>query len=275
MNTITNNKDTGRNVTFGYDQLKRLTSAQSQATSGADCWGQTVPSGGYDRYGNLLAINSSQCSSPALSLSVSAKNRITNTSFTYDNAGNETFDGVLNYAWNAENHLTSTNGVNYTYDGDLHRVEKRVAQDSPFKSCGFSFRSIGSVAGAGSADRRGCGLRLFLGRANRSNSLCADRSEETRTTKPVVRATGFSIRSTSFRPMGKADSSRRAAKPQRRNAATPQLQSTEVALPSGSCATRSGSCYQAPRRQCWTGGAGKQRCGSAAPTSPSQGAPQK
>lgn len=49
---------------------------------------------------------------------------MTNTSFTYDNAGNETFDGVLNYAWDAENHLKSANGVNYTYDGDLRRVEK-------------------------------------------------------------------------------------------------------------------------------------------------------
>jgi RHS repeat-associated protein len=55
---------------------------------------------------------------------VSTKNRVTNTGFTYDNAGNLTFDGLLNYTWDAENHLKSTNGVNYTYDGDLRRVEK-------------------------------------------------------------------------------------------------------------------------------------------------------
>jgi RHS repeat-associated protein len=124
MASITNNRDTGRNETFTYDQLNRLTSAQSQATSGADCWGQSIPSTGYDRYGNLLTINSTQCSSPALSLSVSNKNRLTNSGFTYDNAGNLTFDGLYNYTWDAENHLKSANGVNYTSDGDLRRVEK-------------------------------------------------------------------------------------------------------------------------------------------------------
>jgi len=35
-------------------------SATTQATSGADCWGQSVPSTGYDRYGNLLTINGTQ-----------------------------------------------------------------------------------------------------------------------------------------------------------------------------------------------------------------------
>ena len=104
--------------------MNRLTSAQSQATSGADCWGQSIPSTGYDRFGNLLTINSTQCSSPALSLSVSNKNRVTNTGFTYDNGGNETFDGLYSYTWDGESHLKSANGVNYTYDGDLRRVEK-------------------------------------------------------------------------------------------------------------------------------------------------------
>src|SRR5579863_8096691 len=51
--------------------------------------------------------------------------------------------------------------------------------------------------------------------------------------------------------MGKADSSPRAAKPTNRKAAEPQSRNfkvrklryqAEVALPSGSCATRSGSC---------------------------------
>ena len=35
-----------------------------------------------------------------------------------------TFDGLYSYNWDAENHLKSANGVNYTYDGGLRRVEK-------------------------------------------------------------------------------------------------------------------------------------------------------
>ena len=65
-----------------------------------------------------------QCSSPTLNLTVSTKNRLTNTGFTYDNGGNETFDGLYGYTWDAKSHLKSANGVNYTYDGDLRRVEK-------------------------------------------------------------------------------------------------------------------------------------------------------
>ena len=81
VSTITNNRDTGRTETFTYDELNRLSSAQSQATSGPDCWGQTMPASnatppGYDRYGNLRTINSSQCSTPGLSLSVNNYNHI-------------------------------------------------------------------------------------------------------------------------------------------------------------------------------------------------------
>ncbi len=123
VNLITNNRSGagGRSQTLTYDNLNRVATAQSQATSGTDCWGQSF---GYDRYGNLTSASSTKCSSPALSLSVNSKNQITNTGFTYDSAGNLTGDGVLNYTWDAENHLKSTNGVNYTYDGDLRRVEK-------------------------------------------------------------------------------------------------------------------------------------------------------
>ena len=66
VETRTNNLDTGRTVNYTYDALNRLTSGATQATSGADCWGQVVPSGGYDQYGNLSKINVSQCSAPAL-----------------------------------------------------------------------------------------------------------------------------------------------------------------------------------------------------------------
>src|ERR1700693_3372498 len=43
---------------------------------------------------------------------------------SYDGAGDMTSDGVYTYAWDAENRLTSVNGVTTTYDGDGARVKK-------------------------------------------------------------------------------------------------------------------------------------------------------
>jgi RHS repeat-associated protein len=121
--SITNNLASGRSQSFTYDWLNRITTAQSTATSGSDCWGQAY---GYDAAykTNLSSITSSKCSSQTMSLTITSKNRISNTGFTYDNAGNLTADGTYTYAWNALNQLTSAGGVTYTYDGDGRRVKK-------------------------------------------------------------------------------------------------------------------------------------------------------
>src|SRR5215469_7172800 len=101
--------------------MNRLASAQSQATSGADCWGDSY---GYDRYGSLLSMTPTQCSSPSLSVTVNGSNQITNTGFSYDASGNLTNDGANAYGWDAENRLKSAAGNNYTFDGDSLRVKK-------------------------------------------------------------------------------------------------------------------------------------------------------
>ena len=140
VHIVQNNLDNTRTATYAYDNLSRISSAASQATSGANCWGQSYS---YDRYGNLTAINSTQCSSPTMSVTVNPKNQVTNSGFTYDSGGNLTSDGVYTYAWVAksltscppradgdsprrdgENRLTSVNGVTYSYDGDGKRVMK-------------------------------------------------------------------------------------------------------------------------------------------------------
>ena len=61
VQTITNDLTPGRTLNLTYDNLNRLATAQTVATSGQYCWGQAVPpwsgdpsSQGYDRYGNLL-----------------------------------------------------------------------------------------------------------------------------------------------------------------------------------------------------------------------------
>lgn len=66
--SITNNLVTGRTQSFTYDHLNRIDTAQSQATSGADCWGLDY---GYDIWANLLSAAVTKCTAPALSLSVS------------------------------------------------------------------------------------------------------------------------------------------------------------------------------------------------------------
>jgi hypothetical protein len=114
MNVETNGRDSGRSATYTYDALNRVSTAKSQATSGANCWGQSF---GYDRYANLTTISLTQCSAPTLGLSVNTNNRITNSGFTYDAAGDLTADGVYTYSWNAEAHLTSGNGVTYNRAG--------------------------------------------------------------------------------------------------------------------------------------------------------------
>ena len=123
VQTITNSRDSGRTTTYGYDSLNRINSGSSQATSGVDCWGQTVPSGGYDRFSNLLTINVSKCSAPSLSLGVNAKNEVTNSGFGYDASGDETGDGSSTFAWDAEGRMKSGAGVNYTFDASGERVQ--------------------------------------------------------------------------------------------------------------------------------------------------------
>lgn len=111
----------GRSVTYAYDYLNRWNSATTSATSGSYCWGQAVPpwtgdpnSQGYDRYGNLKIIDSTQCSSPALNVGVNGNNQISSSGFSYDAAGNLLGDGTNSFQWNDENRPTTANSVTYT-----------------------------------------------------------------------------------------------------------------------------------------------------------------
>ena len=114
---ITNNRVTDRSQSFTYDQLNRISSAQTTATHAsnpADCWGQAF---GYDASGNwsnLLSIAGASspytgCTQQSLSVTVNANNQIVGD--TYDAAGNlMTIPGTggATYVYNAENQMTST-----------------------------------------------------------------------------------------------------------------------------------------------------------------------
>lgn len=122
--SIANRKDTTRSAVFGYDQLNRLTSAQTNSNR----WGNTYD---YDPWGNLQhknpvsgKLNAENISQPATSL-----NRI--SGYCYDAAGNLLKQGTCPidlstapYQYDADNRITTTAGVTYTYDGDGKRVKK-------------------------------------------------------------------------------------------------------------------------------------------------------
>jgi RHS repeat-associated protein len=95
--------------------------ASSQATSGADCWGQSF---GVDAVANLTTMNVTQCNGTSLAATTDNNNHFTNTGYSYDAAGNMTNDGVNAYSFDAEDRIKSGASVNYSYDGNGLRVEK-------------------------------------------------------------------------------------------------------------------------------------------------------
>jgi RHS repeat-associated protein len=134
---ITNNRDTTRSETFSYDDLNRITNAQTTSnysTSPAHCWAENYQfdnqtSGG--AWGNLSSI--AQVTGPyvgctqesGLSVNIKGTNRIGNFGYSYDTAGNLIGGPAsASYTFDAENHLTATAGITYAYDGDGKRVEK-------------------------------------------------------------------------------------------------------------------------------------------------------
>jgi RHS repeat-associated protein len=122
-------REDGRNQSFTYDALNRLTSAQN---AGTDCsrttinsktayWGNSY---GYDAWGNLLQKSVTKCSAENLSLTALANNQL--SGYSYDAAGNVTHDATsgLSYSYDQENRITRAAGYAYTYDGDGNRVKK-------------------------------------------------------------------------------------------------------------------------------------------------------
>jgi YD repeat-containing protein len=117
---ITNNRDTTRNQSFTYDQVNRLLSGVTSASSGSKCWGQSYT---YDQWANLHGIAVTQCSSRMLSATVNSYNQISGS--TYDASGNVTSDGTYTYGWYADGRLASVAGTTtYFYDAAGNRIEK-------------------------------------------------------------------------------------------------------------------------------------------------------
>jgi len=126
---VVNNADGTRTQALTYDSLNRISTAQSQATSGQTCWGLSF---GIDAIANLTSESVTKCSSLPLSLSINSYNQISNSGFHYDASGNLISDGLYQYSYDAEGRMISASGMSggpycYSYDGGGFRVLKSNA----------------------------------------------------------------------------------------------------------------------------------------------------
>ena len=136
-----NDINPNRSKNFTYDALNRISTAQTtstHATGPAYCWGETYQYDGVANgaWGNLTQIAATTNSAytgctqeSGFSTQATTKNQL--VGYCYDAAGNLSLNATCptgsytpTYNYNAENQLTSTAGVTYTYDGDGHRVMK-------------------------------------------------------------------------------------------------------------------------------------------------------
>jgi RHS repeat-associated protein len=119
--------DSNYSRTFAYDDLNRLTSANT----GGTLWGSGRYH--YDAMGNLtsLALGSARQSSFAYSGTLPKLSAVTENgsmrAVAYDGAGNELVIGANSYIYSPRNYLASGDGLAYTYDARGVRTITTVA----------------------------------------------------------------------------------------------------------------------------------------------------
>jgi YD repeat-containing protein len=132
--SITNNLNASRSQSFTYDQVNRILSAGTSATTGNGCWGYQYT---YDIWGSLTsqagwAPTYNACVEWPMNLvTADYYNQLVwyppgqlFSALTYDASGNTLSDGQFGYTWNAESQLTHVGALGYLYDGDGRRVAK-------------------------------------------------------------------------------------------------------------------------------------------------------
>ncbi len=124
----TTNSSLGHTATLTYDNMNRLVTS---VATGSATHNLTFS---YDRYGNMTCVTNQNTNGPCPSYAFNTStNRINNTGFAYDTAGNLTADGTgtgsHTYQWDAENRMKSIDSgstATYTYNALGQRVEKLV-----------------------------------------------------------------------------------------------------------------------------------------------------
>jgi len=225
VTTITNNRDPTRSQTFTYDNLNRLFTAQTastHATSPSNCWAETYT---YDPWGNLYAFGANTTTQSTyigclqesgLAVTASTKNQLVGD--CYDSAGNLVLNATCpggaftpTYNYDAENHLVSTAGVTYAYDGDGKRVWKAPSatptQPNKLYWYGMGNDALDETDGSGSITNIGFKEYFFFGgrriasrdSANNVNYYFADHLG---TARIVANSSGTILDNSDFYPFG-------------------------------------------------------------------------
>jgi len=111
---------------FGYDTVKRLTSAVATGSSTYNLSFRYTADGSNGQYGNMSCVVNGQTNGLCPQYSFNANNQI--SGYTYDAAGNTTNDGTYTYQWDAEGRLSqslqgTTTIHTYTYNALGERAE--------------------------------------------------------------------------------------------------------------------------------------------------------
>jgi RHS repeat-associated protein len=207
---IKNNRVPDRSQRFTYDALNRIATARTQATTGPHCWGETF---GYDIWANLLSIGGIQptyngCTQENLGVTVTTKNQL--SGYCYDAAGNLVLNSTCpqppgtpftpTYSYDAENRMTATAGVTYTYDGDGKRVKK---SNGKLYWYGMSSDALLETDAAGNTPME----FIFFGgkriaRRNSGGAVSYFFADHLGTSRVVTNATGGSPEESDFYPFG-------------------------------------------------------------------------
>ena len=140
----TDHLDPAYSVTYAYDGVNRLSSAQAGSVDTVKGYDRVYS---YDEWGNLRTVSGDSDGTSATQFNYTynyavngtgapATNRLTDVNgvpYSYDAAGNLTSDGVISYTYDAANRMKTSNGGQslYYYDGDGHRVRRDFPGTSP------------------------------------------------------------------------------------------------------------------------------------------------
>ena len=130
------NTSLGHTATQTFDSLNRLTNS---VATGSLTHNLTF---GYDRYGNMTCVVNGQTNGPCPTYSYNASNnRVTNTGFTYNAAGDVTADAVNTYSYDAEGQLTSFVSGGATVTMQYNALAQRVYRSTSTSNVSY-FRDV-------------------------------------------------------------------------------------------------------------------------------------
>jgi RHS repeat-associated protein len=126
VTAMTDITDSSYNRTFGYDDLNRLTSANT----GSSLWG--VATYAYDAMGNMTAAPGRTFTYAGTKPQLQTVTAGTSTNeVRYDFAGNETLVGGASYTYSPRNHLATTGKYSFGYDGRGIRTATFMSEFCP------------------------------------------------------------------------------------------------------------------------------------------------